>query len=387
MGQPPLRILVCLTYYLPHRTGLTLHVQRLSEALAARGHRVTVVSARFRSELASEETIGGVRVVRLPAPLRISRGLLMPSYPLALRRLLTAADVVHVHTPMFEAALVGRLARRAGTPLVITHHGDLVLPGGVHNRLIERLMHVLFRSGARGAQRLIAYSEDYAGHSRWLRPYLAKTTAILPPVVIPRPQPERVAELRRRHRLDGRLLVGFAGRFVAEKRPDVLLRALPAIAAEFPTVTAAFAGQQVLGYERFFERNRALVTATGDRFRHLGLIDDPDELAAYYAACEVLALPSETECFGLVQAEAMLCGTPVVATDIPGARVPVRTTGMGRLVPPGDVGALADGIRAVLREPGRYRRPEAEIADVFSLERTVEACERVLAEAASAGQR
>ena len=88
MAVPPLRILVCLTYYLPHRTGLTLHAQRLAEALAARGHRVTVVSARFRPDLAAEETIGGVRVVRLPAPLRISRGLVMPSYPFAVRRLL-----------------------------------------------------------------------------------------------------------------------------------------------------------------------------------------------------------------------------------------------------------------------------------------------------------
>jgi len=387
MAVPPLRILVCLTYYLPHRTGLTLHAQRLAEALAARGHRVTVVSARFRPDLAAEETIGGVRVVRLPAPLRISRGLVMPSYPFAVRRLLAEADVVHVHTPMLEVGLVGRLARRTGTPLVITHHGDLVLPGGMHNRLIERSMQALFRSGARVARRLIAYSEDYANHSRWLRPHLGRTTAILPPVVIPRPQPERVGELRRRHRLDGRVLVGFAGRFVAEKRPDVLLRALPAIAAEFPTVTAVFAGQQELGYERFFERNRALVAVTGDRFRHLGLIDDPGELAAFYAACDVLALPSETECFGLVQAEAMLCGTPVVATDIPGARVPVRITGMGLLVPPGDVGALADGLRTVLCEPARYRRPEAEIADVFSLARTVDRCEHVIAEAASQGRR
>jgi len=383
MPVPPLRILVCLTYYLPHRTGLTLHAQRLAEALAARGHRVTVISARFLPDLATEETIGGVRVVRLPAPVRISRGLVMPSYPFAVRRLLAEADAVHVHTPMLEVGLVGRLARRTGTPLVITHHGDVVLPDGLHNRLIERAMLALFRSGARTASRLIAYSEDYAGHSSWLRPYLVKTTPILPPVVIPRPRPERVAELRRRHRLEGRRLVGFAGRFVAEKRPDLLLRALPAIAAEFPTVTAAFAGQQSLGYERFFERNRALVAATGDRFRHLGLIEDPDELAAYYAACDVLALPSDTECFGLVQAEAMLCGTPVVATDIPGARVPVRITGMGLLVPPGDAGALADGVCAVLREPARYRRTESEIADVFSLQRTVDRCELLLGEAAA----
>ncbi|MFH1177242.1 MAG: glycosyltransferase, partial [Acidobacteriota bacterium] len=117
----PLRILACLTYYLPHRTGLTLHVQRLTEGLAARGHRVTVLSARFRRELPANEVVNGVHVVRLAAPLRISRGMVMPGDPLAVARLLRDAEIVHVHPPLLEPGLVGALARRAGRPLVITH--------------------------------------------------------------------------------------------------------------------------------------------------------------------------------------------------------------------------------------------------------------------------
>ena len=383
----PLRILVCLTYYLPHRTGLTLHAARLARELAARGHAVTVLSARFRPGLAGEEVVEGVRVVRLPAPLRLSRGVLLPSYPVALGRLLRAADVVHVHSPLPEAALVAWRARRAGVPLVITHHGDVVLPRGLANRLAGRAMRASYHVAARRAAALVAYSDDYAAHSPWLAPFAAKTTAILPPVEIPAPDGGRVAALRARLGLAGRPVVGFAGRFVAEKRPDVLLRALPALAAEHPGVVALFAGQQVIGYERFYERHRALIAAAGDRVRFLGLLADPAELAAFYAACDVLALPSETECFGLVQAEAMLCGTPVVATDIPGARVPVRLTGMGALVPPGDPGALAAALAAALRDPARLRRPAAEIAEAFSLARTVDRYETVLAAARAASVR
>ena len=124
------------------------------------------------------------------------------------------------------------------------------------------------------------------------------------------------------------------------------------------------------------------MAAAGDRVRFAGMLEDPGELAAFYAACDVLALPSATECFGLVQAEAMLCGTPVVATDIPGARVPVRLTGMGALVPPGDPEALAVAIGAVLADPARFRRPAPAIADTFSLARTVDRYEAVLAAAA-----
>jgi glycosyltransferase involved in cell wall biosynthesis len=383
----PLSILVCLTYYLPHRTGLTLHAARLARELAARGHLVTVLSARFRRDLASDETIAGVRVVRLAAPLRLSRGVLAPAYPRALGRLLCGADVVHVHSPLPEAALVAWRARRAGVPLVITHHGDVVLPRGPANRAAELAMRASFAAAARRAAALVAYSDDYAAHSEWLRPHAAKTTAILPPIEIPLPAPERVAALRRRLGVAGRRLIGFAGRFVEEKRPDVLLRALPAVAREHPTATAVFAGQRQVGYERFYDRHRELVAASGDRVRFAGLIDDPEELAAFYAACDVLALPSQTECFGLVQAEAMLCGTPVVASDIPGARVPVRLTGMGRLVPPRDPAALAAALADILCAPERCRRPRAEIAAVFSLARTVDACEAVLEDAAAQGHR
>ena len=323
--------------------------------------------------------LDGVRVVRLAAPLRISRGVVAPSYPRVLDRLLRDVDLVHAHSPMLEIALVAWRARRAGVPLVITHHGDLVLPRGAHNRVIEGAMRALYHVAARRAAALVAYSDDYAAHSAWLRPYAAKTTAILPPIEMPIPAAERVAALRERLGVSGRTLVGFAGRFVEEKRPDVLLRALPAIAREHSSVTAVFAGQQQIGYERFFERHRALVAAAGDRVRFAGMLEDPPELAAFYAACDVLALPSATECFGLVQAEAMLCGTPVIATDIPGARVPVRLTGMGSLVPPGDPAALAAGILAVLRDPAWFRRPRHEIADRFSLERTVDRYEAVFA--------
>jgi glycosyltransferase involved in cell wall biosynthesis len=378
----PTRILVCLTYYLPHRTGLTLHAARLARQLAVRGHDVTVLSARFRNDLPGEETIDGVRVLRLAAPLRLSRGVVAPSYPRVLGRELRAVDVVHIHSPLPEAALIAWRARRAGVPLVVTHHGDVVLPRGLHNRLIERAMRASYDAAARRAAALVAYSDDYAAHSPWLRPYAAKTTAILPPVESPRPTPERVAALKERLGIAGRTLVGFAGRFVEEKRPDVLLRALPAIAAAHPAVTAVFAGQQRIGYERFFERHGALVAAAGDRVRFAGMLEDPNELAAFYAACDVLALPSATECFGLVQAEAMLCGTPVVATDIPGARVPVQLTGMGSLVPPGDPAALAAAICAVLADPERFRPAAAAVADAFSLPRTVDRYEAVLAAAA-----
>lgn len=62
----PLNILISLLYYFPHRTGLTIHVQSIAEELARRGHRVTVLTARYRKDLPRDEEIhNGVRVIRL----------------------------------------------------------------------------------------------------------------------------------------------------------------------------------------------------------------------------------------------------------------------------------------------------------------------------------
>jgi glycosyltransferase involved in cell wall biosynthesis len=93
----------------------------------------------------------------------------------------------------------------------------------------------------------------------------------------------------------------------------------------------------------------------------------------------VLPSLNRTESFGLVQVESMLCGTPVVASALPGVRVPTQATGMGLTTPPGDADALADALIRVLGEPGRYRRPRPEIEAVYSTVRTAEAYEKLLA--------
>lgn len=373
-----MRLLVALQYYLPHRTGYTLHVQRVAEALAARGHAVTVLTARHLDSLPAHEVIAGVQVHRLAAPLRISRGAVMPSYPWHATRLAAAADAIWISTPLFEAALWGAIAKAMRKRLVITHHGDLHLPPGFTNRVIERFTFLDYRVAAAAADAVVGYSDDYAAYSTYLQPVRDRLVIISPPIAIPRPDPARTAALRARLAPEGGPIVGFAGRFVQEKRPDLLLQAAIAMRARLPGLRLAFAGEHRIPYEDTWQRCQTLVASLEGAAVFLGTIADPRELADYYAACDVLALPSDSECFALVQAEAMLCGTPVVASDIPGARVPVRDTGMGRLFQPGDAAALAEALTAVIANRAGYVMPIAQIAEAFSLDRTVDAYEAAL---------
>ncbi len=367
-----MNLLVILSYYHPHWTGLTAHAQRVAEGMAARGHRVTVLTVRHDPLLPEEETVNGVRIVRVKPIARVSRGMIAPTFPAAAARLVAAHDIVQIHTPLLESLLVALLCRRARRPLVLTHHGDLVLPAGVANRIIEHVVSGFMSQAGRLADRVTAYSRDYAEHSDFLASFYPKLSYIHPPVELPQPDRDEAARWRRELGLESRRLVGFAGRFVEEKGFDHLLRAIPHLAAAEPTIHLVYAGDHRVVYERFYERCRPLLNAHADRISFVGLLRDRARMASFYAMCDAFALPSRTDCLGLVQIEAMLCGTPVVASDIPGAREPVLLTGMGRLVAARDPEALAAALIAVLRDPARYRRGTEEIRARFSVERTLD---------------
>ena len=378
-----MRVLTVLTYYRPHWTGLTRIATTVAEGLARRGHDVTVVTVRHSPDLAADAVENGVRVVRLRPVARMSRGMIAPSLPLAVARLARSHDVVQIHTPLMEAQLVALLCRRLGRPLLMTHQGDLVMPSGMSNQLIEHIGTWLLGRAARSATAVNTLSRDYAESSEFLRPFAPKVRAIHPPLDLPRPDRAAAAAWRRELGLQSRSLVGFAGRFVEEKGFDYLLEAIPELAARLPDIHLVFAGDEKIPYEDFFERCEPLVARHRDRMTFVGLLADRQQLANFYAMCDVFALPSRSDCFGLVQLEAMVSGTPVVATDIPGAREAVRNTGMGVLVAPRDSNALATGLIEAIEQRELYAAAHERAVAIYDPDRSIEAYERLLGELAA----
>ncbi len=366
----PMKILMVLTYYHPHWTGLTAYAKRLAEGMVRRGHSVTVVTSRHFPGLPLEERIGGVRVVRLPVLSRVSRGVLMPSLPARLWVEMRRADVAQIHTPLLEAPLVTLYGRLLGCPVIFTHHGDLVMPAGGFNRFIQRSVTAMMTRALAMSSRITVHSCDYARHSAFLSPFARKVTCIFPPAHLPEPDRAAISRWKAELGLSGRPLVGFAGRWVEEKGFDLLLQAVPGVLREMPGAHFVYAGAKP-DYEDFLGKCEPLLAKVRQHVTMLGLLTEPQKLANFYGLCDLFALPSRTDCFPSTQVEAILCGTPLVTADIPGAREVVKVTGMGIRVPPNDPAGLARGIVEVLRNRSAYVRPPGQIRAVFDYEKSV----------------
>jgi glycosyltransferase involved in cell wall biosynthesis len=355
-----MRILTVLTYYRPHTSGLTIYAERLAKALVRRGHQVTVLTSQYDRSLPREEIVDGVRIVRAPVAMRVSKGVIMPTFGFLATRLVLSHDVVHLHLPQFDAAgiaLRGRLFRK---PTVITYHCDLRMPPGLIAWLANQAVLVMNELAALFTHRMVTYTQDYADHSAYLRRYRHKLQIIPPPVELPEVSLESIQAFGQRNNPDGnRPVIGMAARFATEKGVEVLLDALPRILEVYPRAQVHFAGpyQNIVGEEHYFQRLAPRIQAfqAQGHWRFLGVLN-PEDMARFYPNIDVLVLPSlnSTEAFGLVQIEAMMNGVPCVASDLPGVRQPVLRHQMGRIAPVGDSQALAEAILEVLNHREQF---------------------------------
>jgi glycosyltransferase involved in cell wall biosynthesis len=159
--------------------------------------------------------------------------------------------------------------------------------------------------------------------------------------------PGRIDAYRLRFSPDGRPLVGMFGRIAPWKGQDVFLRAI----AQLPDVRAVIVGSALFGEDPYEARIRQLAKELNleGRVTFVGHVNDA---IALMAACSVVAhCSTEPEPFGLVIAEAMLAGTPVIASDAGGAREIVTQSETGQLTPLKDHSALAAAIRRYLNDP------------------------------------
>ena len=329
-------------------------VGRLAQALAARGHTVTAIAPADRGERGAP-TLGrvAVRRVRYAAPARETlayRGTMhraAATNPLAavafvgLVRALAAAvgeecraapvDVVHAHW-WIPGGAAAALAQRRGRPFLVTLHGTDValsrkLPGG------RWLMGAVLRRAAAVTAVSTALAEAAAES-------LGRPVAGIPLTPMPLAPASATPAAGGAGARRG---VIFVGRLTVQKRVGDLLEALALLGRRGTAPDATVVGD---GPERGALEARVAALGLAGKVTFTGAVP-PEAVASHLAGKRLFVLPSVDEGLGLVVAEALAAGVPVVATRSGG--IPDLLTGRdaGELVPPGDPAALAEAMARV----------------------------------------
>ncbi|MGH2355097.1 MAG: glycosyltransferase family 4 protein, partial [Chloroflexota bacterium] len=339
-ARPSLRVAHVTATFPPYWGGTGNVAWHNAHQMAQRGHAVHVLTADLGGEALAPD---GVHVHRLRPLLRAGNAPVLPALLPALR----GFDLIHLHYPFFFGAeAVWAASRLYRTPYVLTYHNALI-GDGLRAPLFRAWERVLGTVVLSGADRVLAVSLDHAAAQSWFAGCAGRRCAELPNGV----DTERFHPavdgrwVRERFGIDSRTpLVLYAAaldRAHHFKGLHRLLDALRQLQIQQSDLALLIVGDgdQRGAYE-------AQVDALGLRptIRFAGSVRQSD-LPPYFAAADLLVLPtSPPESFGMVLIEAMACATPVIASDIPGVREVVRSTGGGRLVPPGDVDALAQAI-------------------------------------------
>jgi glycosyltransferase involved in cell wall biosynthesis len=167
---------------------------------------------------------------------------------------------------------------------------------------------------------------------------------------------------------ENRILCAFVGRLTPQKDPDLLLEAWAM--GRWPSAHLVLVGDGPLR-----SRLEASVTS-GPHKGQVTFAGATADIAPYLRAADLLVLPSQAEGMSNVILEAMACGLPVVATDLPGNREVLGVDGRaGLLVPPANPSALAEALGALVASQGLRREMGAAgraiVEQQFDMQRIV----------------
>lgn len=309
-------------YYPPATGGIESHVQTLARSQVVAGQQVTVICVNHCSATgndvrdrwregapAVDELDQGVRIIRAQRAGAFSKLDLSPGLRRVIREIqsgATPADVIHLHTPN-ATMMVALLGLACGTPLVVTHHSDIV-----KQVWLGKAYEFLERKLLRRAATILTTSPQYADGSKQLREFRQKVRSLplgidLSPYLSPSTKAQDYrTSLQRRFSEPLWLAVG---RLVYYKGLTTAVDALRTMPGHLAIVGDGPLRSQL--------ERRAVELGVADRVAFLGQLN-ADELVGAYHAATALLFPSNarSEGFGLVQVEAMASGCPVINTHI-----------------------------------------------------------------------
>jgi len=356
----------------PVVSGSATQSEALAKQLVKRGNRVVVITAHVERSAPSYEETDGVHVYRLPA-------IKMPKLPISLnfpwlswtftpgnlRRVEAVlrrhrAEIVHLHNHMFDLAFSAVvMRRRLGIPLVIGMHTIIRHTTAAYNVMLYPADRLFIRCAVVEQAEMLLCPDTNAVH--YAREAFPRTPRVLIPygVELPeQPSPGRVAELRRRHGLEGKRVILSLGHVhdVRNRRDEV--RALAEVLKVFPDVVLLIVGAETTDIPRRLAKELGVggsVIFAG----HAPHSDVPTYLAM--AELEVHLFYQDTEektSLGIASLEAMAAGRVVISAANRNTYGPdlLRSGENIVLVERGKPARLAQAIIGLLADEEKRRR-------------------------------
>lgn len=365
-------------------SGIGQHFRILADALAAEGHAVHLIHPhpapqRAQAALAAlaPAWTWDVLAARLPSwmdrPWRLSwssRALLSHLWAARVidqyfRRSSAARSIEIIETHSYNIPAYF-LARRRRRPRLVTRvsttMSQMVAISPVQARAL-RLEAMLERQATRWSDALVTHTKEHRDIVCALEKLAPSRFKLVPHGVIDPgpPSPAGAAEAA----TDREIVFLFVGRFEFRKGIDVLLIAIPEIAKSFPSARFLLAGDHGDGtaWHTFTSAHPALAST---RVQSLGRVSATDLIQLYHN-CDVVVAPSRYESFGLIYAEAMSHGKPVIGCRAGGVPEVVRDNVTGILTEPGDAASLVSAMRQLANDPLlRHRMGIAARADFLA---------------------
>ena len=342
------------------RGGTERQIIMLGSALVARGHPVTVICLDNAGAQGEAARAAGISVVEVGFP-GLRRSVLLRPLPeiRRFRQALREASPDVVHCFLYWAYMLGvPIARSAGVPLVVSSRRSLAAATRRHWLLVpwERVCDRLADAVVCNSSAVMEDAIRCTGLPRRKAVVIRNGVPLSVEVVPPFTQPRRVVILAN--------LIAYKGHAVALAAFARVRALLPAV-----EVRLQLAGT---GPEERPLRARARELGIDADVEFLGSVAD---VPALLAGCSFTVLPSLSEGMPNAVLESLAHGRAVVASAVGG--VPeILDGGGGVLVPPGDPGALASAMCALLADPVLAARLGAQgrvlVRDVFGVDRMVE---------------
>ena len=348
--------------------GMELHTRVLSEELVSRGHLVTILTTSLEPMQELVENENGVEIHYLPVrnPARYSQEF----FDLTIKRF----RKLH-HSKPFEiiwsesAGAVGyvkKLRKKYNVPMFTKLQGS-----NIGNIL------TLYRAAGNCRNGITAVLRNFPTMLRqfitWYIPLVLNSRVLICPspqtafevkaetlssnskiyvsingVDTEKFRPDTLMRKSCRSRLgltEESFFILNVGRLTSDKGVDILIRAMAELVPEFPNLTLSIIG---VGNERECLEQLTQKLNISDNVRFLGYVPN-EKLPEYYNACDLFVCPTvRVESFGIVIAEAMACGKPVVCSATGGTKYVVEDRINGLLVPVRRVMILAEFMKKII---------------------------------------